>query len=133
MNILKSIWTYHCPKCRSSKLFKAPFKFNDPLNMNKKCSVCKQDLEPEPGFYYGAMFISYGLSIFLLLIPSLTLVFGFGWSANNAMFFILLILAISYFKLLRLSRSLWIHINVKYDKSYDQQEYEMDRKTDLKN
>jgi hypothetical protein len=86
--------------------------------MNKQCSVCNQNFEPEPGFYIGAIFISYGLSTFMFLTPALILVFGFGWNANNAMLLVLAIAVISYFKTLRLSRSIWIHINVKYDNSY---------------
>ena len=122
MNIITSILTHKCPKCRSSNLFKRPFKFKDPLNMNERCSVCNQNFEPEPGFYFGAMFISYGLSAFLLLVPALILVFGFGWSANGSMLLVLAIAAISYFKILRVSRSFWIHINVKYDNNYSGKE-----------
>ena len=105
MNILKSILEYRCPQCRSSRLFKTPFEFSNPLNMHERCPNCHQHFEPEPGFYFGAMFVSYILSAFLLLIPSLILVFGFGWSADGAMAVVLFIAALSFFKLLRLSRS----------------------------
>ena len=118
MTILKSILGYHCPRCRSSKLFKSPFKLSDPLDMHEKCPACGQHFEPEPGFYYGAMFISYGLSALLLLIPSLILVFGFDWNVNMAMVLMLFIGALSYFKILRLSRSIWIHIIVRYEKRF---------------
>lgn len=118
MNIIKSTLSLNCPQCRSSKLFKGPFNFKNPLNMYERCSVCNQKFEPEPGFYIGAMFVSYGLSTFMLLIPALILVFGFGWNVNNVMLLVVTIVAISFFKILRLSRSIWIHINVKYDTSY---------------
>ncbi|MFT5386093.1 MAG: hypothetical protein ACI8VT_003984 [Saprospiraceae bacterium] len=121
MNIIKSILTHSCPQCRSSKLFKEPFNFKNPLNIYERCSVCNQNFEPEPGFYFGALFISYGLSTFLLLVPALILVLGFDWNPNNAMLLVLAIAAISYFKLLRVSRSIWIHINVKYDDNYTPQ------------
>ncbi|MEM1319635.1 MAG: DUF983 domain-containing protein [Bacteroidota bacterium] len=113
MTLFKSIMTYHCPRCRSSKLFKEPFEFSDPLAMHEQCAVCGQRFEPEPGFYYGAMFISYGLSSILLLVPSLILVLGFSWEAEAAIGLVLFLAAISYFKILRLSRSVWIHINVR--------------------
>jgi uncharacterized protein (DUF983 family) len=121
MNILQSIFGYRCPKCRSSKLFKEPFQFTDPLAMPERCEVCDQNFEPEPGFYFGAMFLSYIASGFLFLIPALILVFGFGWSVNSTMVFVLVFAALVYFKLLRTSRSLWIHIAVKYDKKYDKE------------
>ena len=82
--------------------------------MPERCPTCNQHFEPEPGFYFGAMFVSYGLSAILLLVPALILVLGYDWSATRAMIVILAIGAISFFRILRLSRSVWIHINVKY-------------------
>ena len=119
MNILKSVLTYCCPRCRSAKLFKEPFQITNPLDMNKECPNCKQNFFPEPGFYFGAMFLSYIVSGFLFLVPALILVFGFGWSVNSTMVFVLIFAALVYFKLMRVARSLWIHISVKYDENYD--------------
>jgi uncharacterized protein (DUF983 family) len=118
MNILKSMWTYQCPKCRSSKMFKEPLQISNPLDMHEECSVCQQKFNPEPGFYFGAMFLSYILSAWFLLLPALALVFLFDWSVNGAMLFVLALAAVTYLKFLRFSRSLWIHIVVKYDKTY---------------
>ena len=119
MNLLKSIFSYSCPHCRKGKLFKEPFDIFNPLAMNKHCSHCNQDFEPEPGFYFGAMFISYGLGVFYLLIPALLLTLFADWSVNQAMILIIGIAAISFFRVLRLSRSIWIHIAIRYDKKYD--------------
>ena len=119
MSLFKSMWTYTCPKCRSTKMFKEPFQISDPLNMHERCAVCNQHFTPEPGFYYGAMFLSYILSAWFLLVPAFALVFIFDWSVNGAMLFVLALAAITYLKFLRFSRSLWIHIVVKYDKRYD--------------
>ena len=118
MNLFKSMWTYHCPKCRSSKMYKEPFELAKPLDMNKKCEVCNQNFEPEPGFYYGAMFISYIMSAWFLLIPALTLLFVFKWSVTSVMIFVIFLAAITYLKVLRFSRSIWIHVVVKYDERY---------------
>ena len=115
MNIVKSVWNYHCPRCRQGKIFSEPLDISDPLNMPDECSDCGQKTNPEPGFYYGSMFLSYIMSGFLLLGSALVLVFYFSWSANQAMAFVLLLAAIMYLKLLRVSRSLWIHAVVKYD------------------
>ncbi|MBF9220063.1 DUF983 domain-containing protein [Hymenobacter ruricola] len=35
--------------------------------MPAACPVCRQTYEPEPGFYYGAMYISSGFSTGILL------------------------------------------------------------------
>lgn len=110
------MWDYKCPKCRQSKIFSEPFELSKPLKMPKDCPYCKQRFEPEPGFYYGAMFLSYILSSWMLLLPTLLLVFYFKWSVFGAIFTACLLLALVYFRLLRGSRSLWLHFNIKHDK-----------------
>lgn len=37
------------------------------MDMPAECPVCHQTYEPEPGFYYGAMYISSGFSTGILL------------------------------------------------------------------
>jgi len=115
MNIIKSAWNYYCPRCRVGKIFAEPLVISDPLNMPEECSVCGQKTNPEPGFYYGSMFLSYIMSGFLLLGSALLLVFYFDWSANQAMAFVLFLAVVIYLKILRVSRSIWIHAVVKYD------------------
>jgi uncharacterized protein (DUF983 family) len=117
MSIIKSVFNMTCPRCRKGRLFTEPFKWSDPLAMPEKCAICGQRTEPEPGFYFGAMFISYIISGFVLLGISLGAVFIFGWSVIQAMALVLLIGALGYIRLLRLSRSIWIHLVVKYDPS----------------
>jgi len=43
--------------------------------MNERCPVCGVRLEPEPGFYQGAMYVSYGFSVALIAIVGLVLYF----------------------------------------------------------
>ena len=55
-----SIFNLKCPKCHEEDLFEKPtFSFQKPFDMREECTHCRQDFFPEPGFYYGAMFISY--------------------------------------------------------------------------
>jgi len=35
--------------------------------MNSHCSHCGANFAPEPGFYYGAMFVSYAFNVALLI------------------------------------------------------------------
>jgi uncharacterized protein (DUF983 family) len=51
-----------CPRCREGRLFKGPFRMNDP------CPVCGLVHEREPGYFLGAMYFSYALAI-LVLVP----------------------------------------------------------------
>lgn len=110
----KAMWNYKCPRCHQGKIFREPFIFSDPLSMYPNCAQCNQATEPEPGFYFGAMFISYILSTFFLLTPALILVFAFKWSVGAAMTFIIFLGLVSFLKFLRGSRSLWFHLMVKH-------------------
>ena len=64
--------------------------------MPERCPTCNQRFESEPGFYFEAMFVSYGLSAILLLVPALILVLGYDRSATPAMIMVLAIGAISF-------------------------------------
>ena len=116
--ILSSIINFKCPRCRQGELFKTgTFSFEKPFEMPDACSNCGQDFEPEPGYYYGAMFISYILTGWFCVGFSLILVFGFGWSTTAAISLMIAILAIFFVFIFRISRSIWIHITEKYDPS----------------
>jgi hypothetical protein len=45
--------------------------------MNEMCPVCGVRLEPEPGFYQGAMYVSYGFTVaFIVVISAILYVLG---------------------------------------------------------
>jgi uncharacterized protein (DUF983 family) len=104
-----------CPRCQEGDLFIQPFEFTKPLNMPEKCPVCNQKFEPEPGFYYGAMFLSYIFSAFFFLGIIGVCLIVFKLSLNMSMLVVLLVAFSTYFFFLRMSRSIWINILVKYD------------------
>jgi hypothetical protein len=83
--------------------------------MPKNCPVCGQRFEPEPGFYYGAMFLSYIISAFFFLGVIGACIIFLGMSLNASFGVLLLVAAATYFFFLRISRSLWINIMVSYD------------------
>ncbi|MDB4087208.1 DUF983 domain-containing protein [Flavobacteriaceae bacterium] len=64
---LYSILFNKCPKCSIGSFWKSnnPYYnlfFKAGENHNK-CSNCELKFEIEPGFFYGAMYVSYGLGI----------------------------------------------------------------------
>jgi len=103
-------------------MFKKPFKWTDPLDMHHECTKCGLDFEPEPGFYFGALIISYGMSSWTLLLPALLLVLYYDWPVMTAMAFTLAFAGLIYFKVMRLSRSLYLHFSMRYDKSLENSE-----------
>jgi hypothetical protein len=48
------------------------FKFN---RMNEQCPNCGVRLEPEPGFYQGAMYVSYGFTVAVMMLIGVPLYF----------------------------------------------------------
>lgn len=115
---LSSLLKYKCPRCRQGKLFIEPFKMSSPLDMHKTCSHCHLNFTPEPGYYWGAMFLSYILSAFPLMGIVLYCMFGLEFSVVSSLLVGIFIAALCYFKLMRFSRSLWIHIMISYKPEY---------------
>ncbi|MFZ1751196.1 MAG: DUF983 domain-containing protein [Saprospiraceae bacterium] len=104
-----------CPRCQEGDLFIAPFEFSNPVNMPQQCSVCQQKFEPEPGFYYGALFLSYIMTAFLFLGIIAVCIIYLGLSLRYSMFIVLLVAATTYIFFMRLARSIWINIMIKYN------------------
>ena len=62
-----------CPRCHRGPLFKhsaASLHFTD---MYDACVVCEQTFEPEPGFYYGAMYLSFGFAVMIFGLVGVSL------------------------------------------------------------
>ena len=71
---LEALIQGRCPRCREGKIFAYPAtnltRFN---KMNDECPSCHVRLEPEPGFYQGAMYVSYAFTVAFLVIISIIL------------------------------------------------------------
>lgn len=67
-SLISSIATCSCPQCREGKLFPvSQFSYRRLSEVNKTCEICGANLIPEPGFYDGAMYISYAFSVALVI------------------------------------------------------------------
>lgn len=73
-SLIRAMAHAKCPRCREGNMFQYPlrkvFKFS---LMHKHCPHCNLRFEREPGFFFGAMFISYILSVFLFFIVTFSL------------------------------------------------------------
>ncbi len=53
-----------CPQCRQGQMFKSgPYNLTKFSDMHVRCPHCNLRFEVEPGFFYGAMYVSYGFSV----------------------------------------------------------------------
>ena len=115
---LYSILTQTCPKCHEEKLFEHsnPYNFKTIFDMPKACPNCGQKFTLEPGFYYGAMYVSYGVSIaFLVAVWVAMLVLYPSFSATSFLLVGIPSLVVLTPVIFRLSRTIWINFFVKYD------------------
>ncbi|MBL4710182.1 MAG: DUF983 domain-containing protein [Flavobacteriales bacterium] len=62
---LYSILKFKCPHCHDGDFFKSnnPYQLSSMSETRNECSKCNRKLSLEPGFYYGAMYVSYGLGV----------------------------------------------------------------------
>lgn len=69
-----------CPRCGEGNMFvdPNPYHLNHMATMHKHCPECGLRYEPETGFYYGAMYLSYAIGVFSSLIIFAILNFAFG-------------------------------------------------------
>ena len=113
-----SIFKLTCPKCREGELFqkRGLFRYKNVLEMPGKCPHCQQIYCIEPGFWIGALWASYPIIVLIEVPFLLTAIY---WQCNYVWLVFIAMLAafILFFPLmLRLGRSIWIHLFVPYKK-----------------
>ena len=111
-----SIFRLKCPKCHEGDLFHTgSFAFNKPFDMKDECPHCGMNFMPEPGFYFGAMFISYIFTGFFFIGFIALFHWGLGWSTAASFGLLLAFCALFFVYIFRLARSIWLNINYKFD------------------
>jgi len=82
--------------------------------MYEKCPHCGQKYELEPGFYWGAMYMSYMVSSFLIFAFFALYRFALDIRLLYAYVFSLLSLFLLYPFVFRIARAIWLNIYVGY-------------------
>lgn len=116
---LVSLLRGKCPHCREGDMFTFPLKRLSKFNvMNNTCPHCGVRLEPEPGFYQGAMYVGYAFTIVAIVIISLLLYYVAGnppsWVYMTTVIGVMILIApINY----RYSRIVFLYLfgGLKYD------------------
>lgn len=76
MNISNAVLQGKCPRCKQGDIFKFPFSRLSKFSvMNTNCSHCNAPFIPEPGFYFGALFVSYAFNVAIMVAISVVLYF----------------------------------------------------------
>ncbi|HEU4497457.1 MAG TPA: DUF983 domain-containing protein [Flavobacterium sp.] len=111
MSFLKNIIQNKCPQCAKGHVFKTngnPLLLQMP-HMNASCARCGHKFVKEPGFFFGAMYVSYALAVAemaaIFIITRL-----FAASLQHSLLFIIagafLLCTLNF----RYSRLLWIYM-----------------------
>ncbi len=113
-----SIFTGACPKCHQESMYenKNPYTMSGVLKINDKCSHCDTKYRLEPSFFYGSMYVSYGVGIAFAVAAFVISYLIFNSSLMIA--FLMIVATIILFSpvIMRLSRNIWINLFMSYDK-----------------
>ncbi|WP_046745578.1 DUF983 domain-containing protein [Kordia zhangzhouensis] len=110
---LQHMYKGTCPNCNKGEIFKQKgvlYKFKMP-KMNEYCSICEYKFEKEPGYFYGAMYVSYMLTVGEAIVFYFMLSYIFQFEDNFKIFIMIAIsmIGLSFFNM-RISRIIWIHL-----------------------
>lgn len=94
---------------------KNPLHLSSVLKMNEQCSHCGLKYQIEPSFFYGAMYVSYGLNVGIGIITFLVSYLLFKTSIQTSFIAIIATLIILFPIVLRWSRNIYINMFVSYD------------------
>jgi len=115
---LYSILFGACPKCHKESMYvnKNPYALSDTFKMHEHCSHCNTKYKMEPSFFYGSMYVSYGVGIAFAVATFVISYLIFESSLITA--FIAIVLTLIGFTpiIMRLSRNIWINLFMSYDK-----------------
>ena len=98
-----------CPVCRSGHIFAGRWQ------MNENCPVCRTHFERAPGYFVGAMYISYALALLALIV--MVAIYQLGVFDDWPVAAVGLLGLVTYLVLMpaifRWSRILWIHLGAR--------------------
>jgi uncharacterized protein (DUF983 family) len=117
---LNSILTGSCPRCQNESMYldKNPLHFSKILKMNENCSHCGLKYQIEPSFFYGAMYVSYGLNVGLSIAVFVISFLFLSLSLKTTFISILVANIVLYPFVLRWSRNIYINFFVSFDEKY---------------
>ncbi len=118
---LYSILTSTCPRCQEEKMFASSiYSFRKFGKMHKSCSTCGLKYSKEPGFFTGATYVSYALTVALIItvfVASRILLKEIDTDRQIVLIIVsgVVLAPLNY----RLSRNIWINFFNSYDPPKD--------------
>ena len=94
---------------------KNPYHLGNIFKMQERCSHCATKYKIEPSFFYGAMYVSYGVGIAFAVAAFVIAFLFIGTSLITAFIAIVATMILFMPIIIRLSRNIWINFFIKYD------------------
>ena len=112
---LYSIIKNKCPRCHQGDFFISsnPFNLKGNLKIHEKCDACGLKYMIEPSFFYGAMYVSYALTVAIAVATFVIcqlLDLDLVWTLAS----IIIVLILMIPNLVRISRLIYINMFVSY-------------------
>jgi len=114
-----------CPRCHQGKLFStSALNVTQFAQMPAQCPVCSQSFEPEPGFYFGSMYITFAFNVATFLVLGVLIYYLLG-NPDTWVYVTIITGATVLFTplILRYSRALMLYLfgGVQYSRKWGRQ------------
>ena len=111
-----------CPRCHQGQLFTySALNISKFARMPAECPVCGQTFEPEPGFYFGSMYITFAFNVATTLVLGVLIYYLLG-NPDTWVYVAIVTVATVVFTpvILRYSRALMLYLfgGVQYNKNW---------------
>src|SRR5574339_991384 len=110
MSALAALLRQRCPVCREGRIF------HGLASMHERCPVCGTRFSREPGYFVGAMYVAFALSLPPYLAILYLLYRLFGASSWERLLLLAAVVMLPIVPLIfRYSRVGWIHLDRYFD------------------
>jgi uncharacterized protein (DUF983 family) len=103
-----------CPRCRTGGIFRYSI-FRGFPKMHERCPVCDLKFDREPGYFLGAMYVSYGLGVVIVALLAVLLWRVTGWWITKDVIWAVVIFLPLAPTITLLARVLWIYLDQSID------------------
>lgn len=113
---LYSIVNGKCPNCHEGAFFKYGITFHPTkvTELHENCPNCNFKYMMEPSFFYGAMYVNYGITVAVSITTFLIAKLVFDFNLLYSFLMVVAALVVLAPINLRLARILWINMFVSY-------------------
>ena len=109
-----SILRQRCPRCRMGGIFRYSI-FRGFPKMHERCPVCDLKFDREPGYFLGAMYVSYGMALVIVTIFAALLWLVTGWWITKVTIWAVVLFLPLAPTITLFARVLWIYLDQTID------------------